>query len=175
MLSDKFEHVLEPLHVETTRLRNRLVFLPFSTGYATADGFVTSGLVNFLEARAVHVGMTTVEFTIIRQKGALFPNNVGIYDDKFIPSLAKLSEAIKAKGSAAVLQIADPGAKAGTFGAVADPFARSKIPAGVIGSSESIEMTVSQIKEFIGLSLRQRRELTRQDLMPLKFMELICI
>jgi 2,4-dienoyl-CoA reductase-like NADH-dependent reductase (Old Yellow Enzyme family) len=93
--------------------------------------------------------MTTVEFTIVRQRGGVLPNQVSIYDDKFILGLAKLAKAIKAKGSAAVLQIVDCGARVGTCGAVGVPLAPSKIPAGVIGLNESIEMTASQIKELI--------------------------
>ena len=149
MVDSKFKHVLDPLPVKTMQLRNRLVYPPIGTGYATPDGFVTGGLVNYYAARAVHVGMTTVEFTIVRQRGGVLPNQVSVYDDKFIPGLAKLAEAIKAKGAAAVLQIVDCGARVGTCGAVGEPLAPSKIPAGVIGLNESIEMTVSQIKELV--------------------------
>ena len=149
MVNDKFRHVLEPLTVKTMRLRNRLVYPPIGTGYATPDGFVTGGLVNYHAARATHVGMTTVELTVVRRGGDLFPNQVRVYDDKFIPGLTKLAAAIKAKGSAAVLQIVDCGARAGTCGAAGEPLAPSRIPAGIIGSNESIEMTVTQIKESL--------------------------
>lgn len=149
MQNDKFKHVLEPLSVKTMRLRNRLVYLPVRTGYAALGGFVTDRLVNYLAARAVHVGMTTVEFAIVRQRGGLFPNQVSVYANKFIPGLAKLAEAIKAKGAAAVLQIVDCGAKTATGEAVGEPLAPSKIPAGVIGLNESIEMTVNQIKKLV--------------------------
>jgi 2,4-dienoyl-CoA reductase-like NADH-dependent reductase (Old Yellow Enzyme family) len=131
------------------RLRNRLVYLPVATGYATRDGFVTGGLVNYLAARAVHVGMTIVEGTVVRQGASLLPNQVSAYDDKFIPGLAKLANAIETKGSAAVLQIVDYGARTGTCGGTGDPLAPSRMPAGVVGLYESIEMTGSQIMELV--------------------------
>ncbi|MBI4321570.1 MAG: NADH:flavin oxidoreductase [Chloroflexi bacterium] len=147
--SNRYQRVLEPLRVKDVTLRNRIVYPPIGTGYATREGYVTGGLINYHAARAVHVGMDTVEFTTVRQRGALIPNHLAAYDDKFVPGLAKLAEAIKSKGATAALQLVDLGARTGTAGAVGDPLAPSKIPAGAIGLYESIEMTVVQIKEMV--------------------------
>ncbi|MBI4321567.1 MAG: NADH:flavin oxidoreductase [Chloroflexi bacterium] len=151
MAGSNYQRVLQPLQVKSMTLRNRIVFPPIGTGYATRDGFVTGGLINYHAARAVHVGLDVVEVTVVRQRGALFPSSVSIYDDKFIPGLAKLARVIKSKGAAAGLQVVDFGARTGTCGAAGDPLAPSRLPAGILGLYESIEMTRDQIKEFVEL------------------------
>jgi 2,4-dienoyl-CoA reductase-like NADH-dependent reductase (Old Yellow Enzyme family) len=146
----EFKHVLQPLQVKSMRLRNRIVYPPIGSNYSTQDGYVSGGLTDYLSARALSVGLVTTEVTIVRATGGLSPNHVSVYDDKFIPGLAKLAQAIQAKGAAASVQIVDYGARAGTCGAREGiPLAPSKIPAGIIGVHESIEMTKSQIKEAV--------------------------
>ena len=149
MENSRFKHVLEPLQVKSMRIRNRIVYPPIGTGYATREGFVTGGLINYHAARAVHVGLDVVEFTIVRQRGALIPNHLSIYHDRFIPGLAKLADTIKSKGAAAALQLVDAGARTGTCGAVGDPLAPSRLTRGTLGLFESVEMTVDQIKESV--------------------------
>ncbi len=146
MSDQNFGHVFEPLKVKgRTALRNRLVFPAIVTGYATREGFVTRGLIDYHGARASHVGMDITEVTLIKEQGGVHSNHLGAYDDKLIPGLAKLAGAIKAKGAAAVLQLSDMGAKRARI----EPVAPSRLAAGVLGPTEARELTRAEIKDFV--------------------------
>lgn len=149
MVNHKFKKVTEPLQVKNMRVRNRIVFPATVTNYATTGGFVTEGLISYRTAIAQSVGLDIVEATTIREKGGVWNTQLCVYDDKYIPGLAKLAKAIKAKGAAAVLQIYDTGARSGVGGRDCIPFAPSKIPAGVIGTYETVELTIDGIKELV--------------------------
>jgi len=125
------------------------VFPAVVTNYATSEGFVSKGLVDFHSAIAQNVGLDIVEATLVRDKGGVWDTQVCVFDDKYIRGLARLAEAIRSNGAAAVLQIYDAGARSGVGGRVAIPFAPSKIPAGIIGNYDSVEMTVEDIKRLV--------------------------
>jgi len=143
---NEFKKVMEPLQVKNTVFRNRLVFPAVVTNYATSEGFVSKGLVDFHCAIAQNVGLDIVEATPVRDKGGVWDTQVCAFDDKYIYGLARLAEAIRSNGAVAVLQIYDAGARSGVGGRIAIPFAPSKIPAGIIGNYDSVEMTVEDIK-----------------------------
>ena len=141
-----YEKLFEPFHIKNVRLRNRIVFPAVYTNFGTNEGCVSRGSIAFHEARAAHVGTHVVEATLVRPMGGIGENQLRAYDDRYIPGLAKLCRAIKAKGAAAVLQIGDIGARAGTMGAVADPVAPSRI---TLGPKEARELTVGEIRELV--------------------------
>ena len=141
-----FRHLFEPLHIKKTKLRNRIVYPAFVTSCASPDGFVTQGLIIFHEAIAEHAGLNIVELSLVRPRGGVARRHVHIYDDKYIPGLAKLAQAIKAKGAAAIAQLCDLGARAGSLGAIADPVAPSKI---TLGPVEARELSVGEIKALV--------------------------
>lgn len=146
---NELKKVTEPLQVKNTVFRNRLVFPAVVTNYATSEGFVSKGLVDFHYAIAQNVGLDIVEATLVRDKGGVWDTQVCAFDDKYIHGLARLAEAIRSNGAVAVLQIYDAGARSGVGGRVAIPFAPSKIPAGIIGNYDSVEMTVEDIKRLV--------------------------
>jgi 2,4-dienoyl-CoA reductase-like NADH-dependent reductase (Old Yellow Enzyme family) len=145
-LDSFFKRLFEPLEIKKVKLRNRIVFPAIVTNYATAEGFVTKGLIAFHEARAEQVGLSVVEMATVRANGGLSPYHVQVNDDKFIPGLAKLAKAIRGKGAASILQIGDGGARDGTLGAVADPVAPSRL---TFGPKEARELSVKEIKELV--------------------------
>ena len=149
MAVNTFKKVTEPLQIKSMKMRNRIVFPPMVCNYAAEGGFVSQGLIDYHRARARNVGLDIVELTLVRDKGGLWDHQICIYDDKFIPGLAKLAHAIKAEGAAAAIQICDIGARSGTGGRPGVPLAPSKIPAGVLGKYESIALTTDGIKEFV--------------------------
>ena len=141
-----FRRLFEPLQIKRIKLRNRIVYPAFVTSCASPDGFVTQGLIIFHEAIAEHTGLSIVELSLIRPKGGVSRRQVHIYDDKYIPGLAKLAQAIKAKGAAAIAQLCDLGARAGSLGAIADPVAPSKI---TLGPVEARELSVGEIEMLV--------------------------
>jgi len=98
--------LLEPFELGSMKLRNRLVFAPITTRYALESGEVTERLKSHYEARARGgVGLIVVEATYVEPRGQAFPNQLSISDDRAIPGLRELADAIKRHGCAASIQL----------------------------------------------------------------------
>jgi NAD(H)-dependent 7beta-hydroxy-3-oxo-delta4-cholenoic acid oxidoreductase len=67
-------------------------------------------MIDYLEARAKGgVGLIIMEVVTIDELSPYVPNTVALWDDKFIPSLHNLCEAIHAHGAKVIPQISHPG------------------------------------------------------------------
>lgn len=104
--------LLDPLQVRKYILRNRIVMPPMLTNLATRDGVVTDKLIEHYVLRAEMLGLLIVEASYVSRKGNLSKNELGIYDDRLVHGLRKLSEAVHSKGTQIVVQIVHAGSKA---------------------------------------------------------------
>ncbi len=105
--------LFEPIKIKGVSLKNRLVMPPMATGMATEDGEVTDRHIRHYTTRARGgVGLIIVEHTYVSKDGKLHQGQMGLYDDKLIPSLKRLAEAIHAEGTKVVIQLTHAGAKA---------------------------------------------------------------
>lgn len=92
------------------KLQNHIVMAPVTTQSSFFDGTVSNDEVNFYRMRS-GVGMIIVEVANVDATGKGFEGELSVAEDRFIPGLAKLANAIHSKGSKAVLQIFDAGRK----------------------------------------------------------------
>lgn len=100
------DRILSPFTLPNgTVLKNRLLMAPMTTCTGFYDGSVTSELVEYYRERAGSIGTVIVECCFIDDRGLAFPGAIGIDNDNKVAGLAKIADAIKAKGSKAVLQI----------------------------------------------------------------------
>ena len=100
------ERILSPFTLPNgTELKNRLLMAPMTTCTGYYDGTVTSELVEYYRARAGSIGTIIVECCFVDDLGLAFPGAIGIDNDEKIAGLAKIADAIKSKGSKALLQI----------------------------------------------------------------------
>ncbi len=76
-----------------------------ATNLATGEGEVTKATISHYEERASQPGMVIVEHSYVDTEGKLSEKQLGIHKDENVPGLSKLSEAIKAKGCVACIQI----------------------------------------------------------------------
>jgi len=96
---------LEPATLGRIELRNRLIYPPMVTGFASEDGFVTDRLIAYAAERARGgVGLYTLEATCVDPQGMGFAHGVRI-DDNRIPGLARLTEAVHAAGGKLSVQL----------------------------------------------------------------------
>lgn len=86
-------------------LPNRVLMAPMTTLNASHDGICSDELPLYYGMRAGGPGAVIVECAHIDTLGKVFPGGIGLDNDAEIPGLAKVAEAIKAKGSRAILQI----------------------------------------------------------------------
>ncbi len=93
-------------------LRNRAVMAPMTTWSANSDGSVSDQEVAYYRARVNGVGMVITGCTHVTADGIGFTDEFASHDDRFIPSLRRLSEAAKCGGALAILQIFHAGNKA---------------------------------------------------------------
>lgn len=103
--------LLDPLELRGLRLKNRVVMPPMYTGLATGKGAVTSRLVEHYVRRSKALGLLIVEHSYVSLDGKLSEKQLGIYDDKLISGLKKLSKSVHSFGTPVVIQINHAGSR----------------------------------------------------------------
>lgn len=93
-------------------LRNRVVMAPMTTWSSNADETISDEELRYYRARAQGVGLLLTGCSHVQPSGIGFTDEFAAYDDRFIPSLTKLSDAAKSGGAVAVLQLFHAGNKA---------------------------------------------------------------
>jgi len=100
----QFTKLFEPGKIGKLELKNRIMFPPMVGGYAAEDGMVSEQQINYYAERAQGgCGLIIVESAYPRTGG--YPRRIYLDDDKVIPSLRKLVDAIHAGGAKAILQV----------------------------------------------------------------------
>ncbi|EOV1171415.1 NADH-dependent flavin oxidoreductase [Vibrio fluvialis] len=93
-------------------LRNRVVMAPMTTWSSNADQTISDEELRYYRARAQGVGLLLTGCSHVQPSGIGFTDEFAAYDDRFIPSLTKLADAVKSGGAVAVLQLFHAGNKA---------------------------------------------------------------
>ncbi|MFC1988731.1 NADH:flavin oxidoreductase [Chloroflexota bacterium] len=105
--------LFDPIAIKGLLLKNRLVMPPMNTNMATEDGEVTDRNIEHYVRRARGgIGLIIIEHAYVSKEGKGSIGQLGIDDDKLIPNLKRLVEAIHSEGSKVVIQINHTGAKA---------------------------------------------------------------
>lgn len=146
------ERILSPFTLPNgTELKNRLLMAPMTTCTGYYDGTVTSELVEYYRARAGSIGTIIVECCFVDDLGLAFPGAIGIDNDEKIAGLAKIADAIKSKGSKALLQIyhggrmVDPKLIGGRT-----PVGPSAVAAPRDGAATPVALTAEEVEGMIG-------------------------
>ncbi|MFC1820985.1 FAD-dependent oxidoreductase [Thermodesulfobacteriota bacterium] len=86
--------LFEPGRIGKMRLKNRIIMAPMGTDSYDAEGFVKDKAVNHYRERAKGgVGLIITQSGTATRLGRS-PGRAGIWDDKFIPGLARVAEAV---------------------------------------------------------------------------------
>jgi len=139
--------IFSPAQLGTLRLRNRLIMTPMHLGYSP-KGEVNEQLIEFYRARARGgVGLIVVGGCGIDRIGNAF-GMTQIDDDRYIPGLRKLVDAVQAEGAKIVSQLYQAGRYAHS-GLTGQPsVAPSPIPSRLTGQTPE-ELTEKKITEVI--------------------------
>lgn len=144
----KLTKLFEPITINGLYLPNRIIMPAMCTEYANSDGSVSQRMIDYYAVRAQGgVGLIIVEIPYIDKYSKAFPHMFGLYDDKLIPGLKKLSQAIHDNGGKAALQLAHVGRRASSKLTFAPAIGPSAIPA--VGCEVPRELTASQVKDVI--------------------------
>ncbi|MGX7205511.1 NADH-dependent flavin oxidoreductase [Enterococcus pingfangensis] len=93
-------------------LQNHLIMAPMTTWSSHEDQTVSTAEIEYYGARAKSVGMVITGSSHVQENGVGFANELGAYDDRFLPGLTELAKAIKSGGAKAILQLNHAGNKA---------------------------------------------------------------
>src|SRR5688572_4597658 len=146
--------LLTPTHIGSVEIKNRIVMPPMTTRLADEEGHVTDDTIAYYMARVRGgVGLITVEMASPERAGRHRRRELGIYDDRFLPGLTRLVDAIHAGGAKASIQLGHAGGHTRHDICGAAPVAPSAIPHPVFEiTNETIvpeEMTRERIAAAI--------------------------
>ena len=163
---DSGMRLLEQAQLGPVALRNRVIMAPMTTRQADADGCVTAASLAYYRARALGgVGLVTVEMAAPERAGKHRLNELGLYDDRFLPGLTELAQTIHDAGAKASIQIGHGGGHTRIDICGETPIAPSALPHVVQeGHTETIipeAMSLARIAEtrraFAAAAVRAKR------------------
>lgn len=119
----EYNHLFSPIKIRGLELKNRVVFPAMGTKMATEDKYVTNQLIDYHVARVVGgCGLNFTEVCSVYSKAA--PKKfLALSEDKYIPGLKKLADAIHKEGGKAGIQL-----WLGGFAVASDPTAMIILP-----------------------------------------------
>jgi dimethylglycine catabolism A len=121
--------LLTPAHIGAVEIPNRIVMPPMTTRTADAEGFVTGDSLAYYLARARGgTGLITIEMASPEKAGRHRRREIGIYDDRFVPGLTRLVDALHGAGSKVSIQLGHGGGHTRIDICGETPIAPSAIP-----------------------------------------------
>ena len=149
MRSKELDCLFEPITIGRIELKNRLIMAPMGTGYG-GDGYVSRRVTDYLAARARGgVGLVTVEVAYVHRLGkAGLGGELAVNDDKYIPGLKTLSDAIHEADAKVVLQLNHAGRYARSKNLGDTPVAPSAIASRYTGETPR-ELPTEEVEEII--------------------------
>lgn len=122
-------HLLSPLSVRNTHLKNRIVMPPMASNSGTLEGMATEATFEYYQERAEQgVGLIIVEHTYVLESGKYRERQLGIYSDDHVGPLSELVHRIHAAGAAVGIQITHSGAATRSSTIGRKPLGPSAIP-----------------------------------------------
>ena len=135
-------HLFSPIQVGSIEIENRVVLAPVDVGLHGPAGEVTDRYIDFLVDRARGgTGLLITEFTSVWPEQRVITTSV--WDDRFVPGLARIADSVHEAGAPIFMQIAALGGKS-----YVEPFAPSAIDS-VLYEQVPREMTVSDIEQMV--------------------------
>ncbi len=111
---------------------NRIVMPPMTTRLADDEGHVTDALLAYYRARALGgAGLITVEMGSPERAGRHRFRELGVYDDRFLPGLERLTTVLHDAGARVSVQLGHGGSRARGAVSGETPIAPSSIPTPV--------------------------------------------
>ncbi len=105
-------HLFEPLTLRGVTLRNRIGVSPMCQ-YSSVDGFATDWHLVHLGSRAVGgAALVMVEAAAVEPRGRISPQDLGIWDDRHVEMLTRITSFVRAHGAVPGIQLAHAGRKA---------------------------------------------------------------
>src|SRR5690625_292503 len=152
-MNSKYAPLFEPLKLKNgIELENRFVLSPMITNSSTAEGHVTAEDELYHARRANSAPIQDTGAAYIEPYGQLFEYGFSVSDDRTIPGLKKLADAMKKDGSKAILQLTH----AGRFSN------QAILDLGVVYGPSFMELNVPVKPQVLPMSKRKIDSVVRQ-------------
>lgn len=170
----QYPMLFSPFSIGATELKNRLTMAPMFWGYANEDGTVSQALIDHYRQIALGgVAMIVVANTVIDASGIMASRVLRIDNDRYMPGLRQLADAIKASGAIACLQINH----AGRWANVENPMTPSPASMGLssdFSALDGIRKELSRrhqmrlVNKFLVAFMRCRTAMTLEEIASIK-------
>ncbi len=148
-MSSNYAHLLSPGNIGTMKLKNRIVMSPMVRNFATTDGAITQSLIDHYAARAKGgAGLIIVEASYVQPSGRVWHQGIGIDDDRHIPGLAALTDAVKHWGTKIEIQLVHGGRQSTSAVSKLPVVAPSAVPCPVTGSFPR-ELSTQEVADLV--------------------------
>lgn len=145
----QYPHLFEKGTIGHVEIRNRIVMPAMGTNFAGTDGMVCDRNIQYYRERARGgVGLIIVEAAYVHQSAKHRTNGIGSAEDRFIPGLRRLSQAIRAEGSVPAIQIVHNGRMMSSKSSGLPLMAPSAIPHRMSGETPR-EMTLEDVQLMV--------------------------
>jgi len=141
--------LFSPIKIKSLELVNRAVMPPMGTNLGNPDSTVSEANLAYIKRRARGgAGLIITEIASVHPSGSAIANELGVYDDRFIPGLKKIADAVHASGSKVALQLHHAGRESLYLLQQGKAIAPSAIPSLVFGLTPR-EIARDEIQEII--------------------------
>ncbi len=147
---EQFSKLLEPGFIKNTQIKNRVSMAPMERCYANMDGSVTQMYIDYMAERARNgVGMMAVESTYVDALGRGRLYQLGLHDDRLVPSHKRLTDAVHKHGTKIAAELQHSGRQTTATVTGFQPVGPSAVPCEPTGGDLPRELTLDEIKELI--------------------------
>ena len=147
-----FDHLLQPGQIGKMKLKNRMKFAATNTNFCDMDGSVTDREIAFLAERARGgAAMVCSQGGYPHVLGKAYIGQMGLYDDKLLPGLKKLAQAIHNNGARANCEIMHGGnyAHPHKYGIEGEPVGPTAMEPKLPRYAPCRELSRDEIKELV--------------------------
>lgn len=166
-----FTHLFTPKHIGTLELKNRLFQTAMGTNQANSDGTINDQIVAFYAARAAGGAalLTMGAVGVSYPRGQVQSHQVGISDDRFIPGLKRLTDAVHQQGGRICAQLHQGGLSAACDMTAGRTIALPSMPQLSAGASVKDAMLADELElsHFGGKVMPSFKEMTLDDIAQL--------
>ncbi|CAG7654834.1 tRNA-dihydrouridine synthase [Paenibacillus allorhizosphaerae] len=103
--------VNDPIRLGGLSLKNRLIMAPLQQYMGTPEAYAVNHHIEHYGRRAKHVGLVILESTAVSSNGRLWKNDIGIYTDRHVEPLRKITDAVHAHQTPVFIQLSHGGRK----------------------------------------------------------------
>jgi len=150
---EHLQKLFEPIKIGDVEIKNRIVMSPMALGFCEDDGTINDRFVEFYTQRAQGGAGLIIVVTGYNDFGNKMPRSPALEDEKFLPGLKRLTDAVHEHGAKVFAQLMHQGASAFSFIFGIQPVSASAVRSGLTGemprelTKDEIKLTIDHLAE----------------------------